>query len=149
MTAPTPKVVNPSNVEPFIAPGCEDLYTSRMLIDAFNCGSDKMQVNHGIVKVGKGLPGGAHEGHDELYLILKGNASLDLAGEDHELKPGTVVFIPGGTFHAIHNEDGSEDLELITVWPGQPAPGANEMYDMRQEAWGTTYREIDKEKGHV
>lgn len=136
------KVVHPEKVEPFIAPGCENLYTSRMLIDAFNCGSDKLQVNHGVVKAGKALPGGAHVGHDELYVILKGHASLDLAGVRHELKPGTVVFIPGGTFHAIHNETSPEDLELITVWPGQPAKGANELYDQRLEAWGTTYREV-------
>ena len=140
-----PKVVDPEKVMPFIAPGCEDLYTSRMLIDAYNCGSEKMQVNHGIVKAGKSLPGGVHEGHDELYVILKGNASLDMDGKNYELKPGTVVFIPGGTFHAIQNENSGEDLELITVWPGQPAPGANELYDLRKEAWGTTYREIDEE----
>ena len=144
-----PKVVQPEKVMPFVAPGCEDLYTSRMLIDAFNCGSEKMQVNHGIVKAGKSLSGAAHEGHDELYVVLKGHASLDLAGEIYELKPGTVVFIPGGTYHAILNENSTEDLELITVWPGQPAPVANEMYDMRQKAWGTTYREIDEENENV
>jgi len=139
----TPKVVNPEQVMPFIAPGCEDLYTSRMLIDTHNCGSEKMQVNHGVVRAGRSLPGGAHRGHDELYVVLKGNASLEMGGKTYELKPGTVVFIPGGTFHAIHNEDSSENLELVTVWPGQPAPGANEMYDMRKEAWGTTYREVE------
>jgi mannose-6-phosphate isomerase-like protein (cupin superfamily) len=138
------KVVHPEKVVPFIAPGCENLYSSRMLIDAFNCGSEKLQVNHGVVEAGKALPGAAHEGHDELYVILSGHAMLDLAGEMSELKPGTVVFIPGGTFHAIHNENSDNVLELITVWPGQPAKGANELYDMRQEAWGTTYREVDE-----
>ncbi len=128
---------------PFIAPGCEGLYTSRMLIDVFNCGSEGIQVNHGVVEAGKALPGAAHEGHDELYIILKGHARLDMAGQTYELNPGTVVFIPGGTFHAVHNEDDSEPLELFTVWAGQPAKGANEMYDMRLEAWGTTYREVD------
>jgi len=139
------KVVYPEKVMPFIAPGCEDLYTSRMLIDLFNCGSDKLQVNHGIVKAGKALTGGAHEGHDELYVIIKGHASLDMAGDNYELRPGTVVYIPGGTFHAIHNENSADDLELVTVWAGQPAKGANEIYDMRQEAWGTTYREVDED----
>ena len=138
------KVVHPENVMPFVAPGCEDLYTSRMLIDASNSGSDKLQVNHGIVKAGRSLPGGAHDGHDELYVILKGNATLDLGDDNFEIKPGSVVFIPGGTFHAIHNEHSAEDLELITVWPGQPAPGVNEIYDTRKSEWGTTYRESDE-----
>jgi len=44
------KVIHPEDVMPFVAPGCEDLYTSRMLIDALNSGSEKLQVNHGIVK---------------------------------------------------------------------------------------------------
>ena len=136
------KVVHPEKVEPFIAPGCEGIYTSRMLIDAYNCGSEKLQVNHGIVKAGKSLPGARHEGHDELYVAIKGNAVVDLEGEICELKPGSVVFIPGGVFHALKNKSDTEDFELITVWPGQPAPGVNEMYDMRQEAWGTTYREV-------
>ena len=137
------KVVNPEKVVPFIAPGCEGIYDSRMLIDIYNCGSDKLQVNHGTVKAGKSLPGAAHQGHDELYIVTKGNATLDLAGEIHELKPSSVVFIPAGTFHALSNKSETEDFELMTVWPGQPAPGANELYDMRKEAWGTTYREIE------
>ena len=140
-----PMVVQPEKVMPFIAPGCEGVYTSRMLIDAFNCGSEKLQVNHGTVEPGKALPGSAHEGHDELYIILRGHAVLDLAGTRYEIKPGTVAFIPGGTFHAIHNEAGTEVLELITVWPGLPAKGINEMYDLRMEAWGTSYRTVDSE----
>ena len=139
-----PKVVDPDKVMPFIAAGCEDLYASRMLIDAFNCGSQKLQVNHGVVSAGKGLPGSAHKGHDELYVILKGKALLEMDGEKYELKPGVVVFIPADTFHAIHNENGTEDLVLITVWPGQPAPGANEIYDVRKASWGTTYRELNE-----
>lgn len=138
------KVVYPEKVMPFIAPGCENLYSSRMMIDLFNCGSEKIQVNHGVVEPGKALPGAAHEGHDEVYVILKGHAMLDMAGEMYELKPGTVVFIPGDTFHAIHNEESKEALELVTVWAGQPAKGANELYDMRLEEWGTTYREADE-----
>lgn len=137
------KVVHPEKVMPFVAPGCEGIYDSRMLIDACNCGSEKLQVNHGTVKAGKGLPGAVHEGHDELYIVLKGHADLDMAGEHYDLKPGSVVFIPGGTFHALTNKSETEDFELITVWPGQPAPGANEMYDLRKEAWGTTYREVE------
>jgi len=136
------KVVHPEKVMPFIAPGCEGIYDSRMLIDIFNCGSDKMQLNHGTVKAGKGLPGAAHEGHDEVYIAIKGHADLNLAGQHFALHPGSVVFIPGGTFHALTNVSATEDFELITVWAGQPAKGANELYDLRKEQWGTTYREI-------
>ncbi len=137
------KVVHPEKVMPFIAPGCEGIYVSRMLIDTYNCGSKKIQVNHGTVKAGQCLPGAVHEGHDELYIVLKGHADLKMKDDHYDLKTGSVVFIPGGTFHALTNKSLTDDFELITVWPGQPAPGVNELYDMRKEAWGTTYREIE------
>ena len=136
------KVVHPEKIMPFVVPGCEGKYLSRMLIDIYNCGSEKLQVNHGTVKAGQALAGSAHEGHDELYIALKGHADLNLCGEHYELKPGSTVFIPGGTFHALSNKSNTEDFELITIWPGQPKPGVNEVYDMRKQAWGTTYREV-------
>lgn len=136
------KVVHPENVMPFVTSDTENLYLSRMLIDKYNCGSEKFQVNHGTLKAGKRLSGEAHEGHDELYIILKGEADLDLDSRIYKLKPGSVVYIPGGTFHALINTEGSEDLELITVWPGIPKFGINQLYDLRKEQWGTTYKEI-------
>ncbi len=136
------KVVHPEKVMPFVAPGCEGIYDSRMLIDLFNCGSDQLQLNHGTIKAGKGLPGAAHEGHDEVYIVIKGQADLNLAGQHSALHPGSVVFIPGGTFHALTNASATEEFELITVWAGQPAKGVNELYDLRKEQWGTTYREV-------
>jgi hypothetical protein len=60
-----------------------------------------------------------------------------------------VVFIPGGTSHGLVNKSQTENFEIITVWPGQPAPGANVVYDMRKEAWGTTYREVEKNESQM
>ena len=137
------KVVKISKVMPFMVPG-EKGYVSRMLIDVFNSGSKKMQINHGTLKGGSFTPGGVHAGHDEMYIILSGSATLNLDNVEYDIEKGTVVFIPGDTFHALKNKSQTEDLEIITVWPGQPAPGANGIYDMRKEAWGTTYREIDE-----
>ena len=61
---------------------------------------------------------------------------------DYDIEKGSVAFIPAGIFQSLTNKSPTEDFEIITVWPGQPAPGANEVYDMRKKAWGTTYREI-------
>ncbi len=137
-------VVHTNKVMPFTPPGFEGIYDSRMMIDAFNAGSEKMQVNHGTLKGGCDMPGGTHEGHDEMYIILSGSAMLDMDNVEYDLVRGSVVFIPAGVFHALHNKSEAEDLELFTVWAGQPAEGANEVYDMRKEAWGTTYRETDE-----
>ena len=141
-------IVNIDKVMPFTLPELKGEYESRMLIDVFNSGSERMQLNHGIVKGGGGTPGGVHPPpHDEIYIVLAGSAVLNMDGVDYDITKGSVVFIPAGTFHSLKNKSDTQDFEIITVWPGQPAPGANGLYDMRKEAWGTTYREIGDDKG--
>jgi mannose-6-phosphate isomerase-like protein (cupin superfamily) len=137
-------VVHADKVMPFVPPAVEGAYESRMMIDVFNSSSEKMQVNHGTLKAGCSIPGSVHEGHDEIYIVVSGEAELDLDHVRRHIRKGTVVFIPGGVHHALHNTSKTEDLEIFTVWAGQPAPGANGVYDMRKEAWGTTYREVDE-----
>ena len=128
---------------PFIPSGFDGNYISRMLIDEFNSGSDKIQVNHGTLKGGGRTAGAVHKPpYDEIYIVLKGHAVLHMAGVDYDIKEGTVAFIPGGTFHSLENKSESENLEIITIWPGQAEPGVNEVYDMRKKEWGMTYREV-------
>ena len=140
---PRGTVVNAGRVMPFSPPGAEDIYVSKMLLDKDNCGSQRLQVNHGVVKPGQSLPGAAHPApYDEIYYVLSGRATLRMDGEDYDLEKDSVVFIPAGTFHALTNESQTEEFVIVTIWPGTPEPGANEVYDTRKEAWGTSYREI-------
>ena len=140
---PRGTVVKVDRVMPFAPPGEEDTYISRMLIDESNAGAESLQVNHGVVKAGRSLAGGSHPApYDEIYYILSGEATLNLDGVDYDLEKDMVVFIPAGTFHALTNKSQTEDFVIITIWPGTPEPGANGVYDMRKEAWGTSYREI-------
>ncbi len=137
-------VVKTHKVMPFVPPGCDGVYTSKMLLDVYNSGSEKLQLNHGTLKGGQSTGGGVHPPpHDEIYIVLSGEAVLHMDDVDYDIEKGTVVFIPAGTFHALTNKSKTQDFEIITVWPGQPAPGANDVYDSRKEAWGTTYREIE------
>jgi len=139
---PKGTVVNADRVMPFSPPGAEDTYVSKMLIDADNSGSERLQINHGVVKAGRSLPGAAHPApYDEIYYVLSGHAVLKMDDVDYELEKNMVVFIPAGTFHALTNTSETEDFEIVTVWPGTPEPGANEVYDLRKESWGTSYRE--------
>ena len=138
------KIVKINKVMPFAPPGLEDVYVSKMLIDADNSGSENIQINHGVVKGGRATPGAAHGNRDEIYIVLSGEAVLNLDAVEHDIEKGSVVFIPKGVFHSLKNKSDVDDFAIITVWPGQPQPGDNEVYDMRKEAWGTTYREIDE-----
>jgi len=138
------KVVKINRVMPF-CPNPEGGYVSRMLIDVFNSGSEKLQVNHGTLKGGGSFSDAVHKvPHDELYIVLSGQAVLTMDGVKYDIEEGSVVFIPGGTLHGLVNKSQTENFEIITVWPGQPAPGANVVYDMRKKEWGTTYREVEK-----
>jgi mannose-6-phosphate isomerase-like protein (cupin superfamily) len=139
------KVVKVRKVMPFSPPGMNDAYISRMLIDDENSGSKRLQINHGIVKGGCGTPGAVLRAPwDEVYYILSGAAVLHMDGVDYDLEKDMVVFIPGGTFHALTNKSATEDFVILTVWPGKPDPGVNGVYDLRKEAWGVTYREVEE-----
>lgn len=137
-------VVKTHKVMPFVPPGGDGAYTSRMLLDVFNSGSEKLQLNHGTLKGGCSTGGATHPPpHDEVYIVMSGEAVLHMDDVDYDIEEGTVAFIPAGTFHALTNKSKTQDFVIITVWPGQPAPGANGVYDARKEAWGTTYKEIE------
>lgn len=136
-------VVKVDKVMPFSPPEFKGEYSSKMLIDVFNSGSEKIQVNYGVLKAGCSTPGAVHKPpYDEIYYVLSGEATLHMDGVDYDIEKDTVVFIPGGTFHGLTNKSKTEDFIILTIWPGQPEPGANEVYDMRKKAWGKTYREV-------
>ncbi len=89
-------VIRSDEVMPFQV---SEAYTSKMLIDKHNSGTDGMQVNEGVVKAGCRLPGAAHpEPYDELYIVMKGEAILHLDEDVFEIEPGTVIFIPWAPF---------------------------------------------------
>jgi mannose-6-phosphate isomerase-like protein (cupin superfamily) len=52
----------------------------------------------------------------EVYYILSGEGTVTILGTDHRVRPGTSVFIPGGTEHGARNT-GTELLRLLYVFP--------------------------------
>ncbi|MFC5406229.1 cupin domain-containing protein [Cohnella soli] len=118
----------------------DETYSSKMLIDRTNSATQNVQINMGIV-----APGAKHADHnhpaeyDELYLIMKGEGVVRLDGQEYDLSPGDVVFIPGGSYHAIANRSDTEELVIFTVWPKHPEEGANFVYDQRIQEWGKSY----------
>lgn len=54
------------------------------------------------------LPPGGWLGHhrhpqSEVYFVLHGHGSLTLEGDEHPVQPGTAVYIPGDSEHAVRN----------------------------------------------
>ena len=140
---PRGTVVKVNKVMPYSPPALQGIYVSKMLMDASNTGSERLQVNHAVLKAGCRLPGAVHPApYDEIYYVLSGEALLRMDDAEYDLDRDTVIFIPAGTFHALANKSTTEDFVFLTLWPGSPEPGVNEVYDGRKEAWGKTYREI-------
>ncbi|WP_372631000.1 cupin domain-containing protein [Cohnella sp.] len=139
----TGTVVHASKVKTLVV---DETYSSKMLIDHTNSATKNVQINMGIV-----APGAKHADHrhgsdyDEVYLIQRGRAMVRLDGVEHELEAGDVVFIPGGSMHAIENRSASEELVIFTVWSRLPEQGANPVYDQRLREWGKSYRTVDEE----
>lgn len=142
-------IVQADDVMPFAPKGREHILQSQVLIGPDGAGSEHIYLTRFTLLPGQELKGHAHAvpGSDEAYYILKGHGRLDLAPEsgspervEHKVGPGTVVFIPAGTFHRLDNTDSTEPLVLLTIWNEPPAPGSNGINDARLEAWGTTFR---------
>ena len=120
----------------------DDMYVSRMLIDATNSGSEKVQINHYTLRRGKINGMGSHpEPYNEIYYVVRGRGILRLGNppEAFDVRPGHLAFIPAGTAHGLENT-GDEDLEILTIWAGPIQEGANGIYDLRKRTWGKTFK---------
>jgi Mannose-6-phosphate isomerase len=51
---------------------------------------------------------------DEAYYAVRGRAQLRVNGEDHPVRPGTLLFVPAMAVHFFH--DISEELILVVFW---------------------------------
>ena len=141
-------VIDAEEVMPYSLPGGEDTYASQCIIDLEGARSEYLQLNRSRLMAGKSLGGGTHApDHDECYYVLSGRGRLLVGGDPDtlagstviELRPDSVVFIPGGVFHAVQNPYDA-DFVFLTIWPNRPRPGDNGIYDGRLRDWGTAFR---------
>ncbi|MBI84762.1 MAG: hypothetical protein CMJ81_16330 [Planctomycetaceae bacterium] len=132
------KVIIPARVKPFV---CDEMYSSKLLLDDFVAGTKAININEGTLKGGGKTGAGVH-GDNEIYYAVKGEAVLHLDDEEYDLKPGTVVFIPGGVRHSLDNKSETEDFVLLTLWEDA---NSNGVHHLRRKAWGTSFKTIDED----
>jgi mannose-6-phosphate isomerase-like protein (cupin superfamily) len=51
---------------------------------------------------------------DEVYYVISGRASIQVAGEDRLVKAGSLVFVASGVDHHFHSIE--EDLRVLVFW---------------------------------
>lgn len=56
----------------------------------------------------------AHPDSEQVYVIVSGRGLMHVAGEEQEVGPGTLVFIPKNAQHRIRNV-GSEKLSYVSA----------------------------------
>lgn len=132
---PEAKVINSWEVKPFIL---DESYESRMILDNITAGAETVQINEGTLKGGGKTEGGTHE-DNEIYYVVKGEAILTLGDRTCCIKQGSLVFIPGGVFHALENKSRTEDFVILTFWMDARQ---NDVYEMRVKAWGKSFKTI-------
>jgi mannose-6-phosphate isomerase-like protein (cupin superfamily) len=58
---------------------------------------------------------------DEIYYVIRGRASIDIAGTTQEVEPGTVIFVAKNVDHRFKNIE--EDLEVLVLFaPAETEP---------------------------
>lgn len=65
------------------------------------------------------LPGGGQDdqtphAEDEIYVVHRGSGKITIAGREHAVQPGDVIFVAAEDEHYFH--DFSDDLELLVVF---------------------------------
>lgn len=77
--------------------------------------TSNFSVKKGILKAGNVIKEHKHDGSEQFEIYLSGKATLYLEGVgDREIGPGSYMYAPKGTAHAITRV--IEDLEIINIF---------------------------------
>lgn len=77
-------------------------------------GAEGFSVGVEIIKAGEERPRQHHPEVELLLYVISGEGEQTVGSETGALRPGTVVFIPAGAYHATTNT-GWEPLKLLVV----------------------------------
>ena len=68
--------------------------------------------------VGQSTRGHSHAGQEEVYMFVRGRGRMEVGEETFEVDSSSVVIIPDGAFHRVHNT-GPVDLIFNCVFDGK------------------------------
>ena len=114
---------------------------SHVLMDAGELGSRNMSVTW--LEVPSGVEQTLHsdEEAEQVYVVVRGQGRMTVAGDTGEIAEGDLVLVPPATDHAIAN---TGDGELACVSVQSPPVAVAELYG-RQMAEVTGYEDDDDE----
>jgi mannose-6-phosphate isomerase-like protein (cupin superfamily) len=78
-------------------------------------------VDYTVVPPGSSIGFHSHEGNDEIYLVVSGQATMSVDGQEHRVQASDVIVTPSGSAHGLRN-DGKEPFVMFVVQVGHGAP---------------------------
>jgi quercetin dioxygenase-like cupin family protein len=79
--------------------------------------SPRMLLGMDCLEPGQSQPPHQHAGRDKFYYVIEGQGRFTIDGQTHEGGPGTVVWAPADTSHAVVNIGGERLTMLIGMAP--------------------------------
>jgi len=87
---------------------------SHLLLTAGDAGSENLSVTWVEGEPESEQERHAHADSEQVYVIVQGKGLMHVAGEEEEVGPGTLVFVPKGALHSIRNLD-TEKLVYVSA----------------------------------
>ena len=60
----------------------------------------------------------AKDGQEEVYVVLSGQATLTIDGEEHVMRPGSIAYVPAGHSRRFTTPDDGVQIVAIGGTPG-------------------------------
>jgi mannose-6-phosphate isomerase-like protein (cupin superfamily) len=113
---------------------------NHILMDAGELGSRNMSVTWLDVPGGVEQELHSHEESEQVYIVVRGQGRMTVAGDTQEIAPGDLVLVPPATDHSIaHDGDG----ELCCVSVQSPAVSASEVFGRQAAPVAGEYEDED------
>lgn len=79
--------------------------------------SDKMFIDQYCLKPGQAQKVHSHDAEDKVYIVLQGQATLEIDGTQELLVEGMAAIARAGMPHGVCNETGSNVVLLVMMAP--------------------------------
>lgn len=96
-----------SDQPPFVT---KDGSTIRSILDRSNAPVEKQSLAEATVSAGNATERHYHKVSEEFYFLLEGEGTMEVDGENREVRPGDAVLIPAGAWHEI---TATKDLRFL------------------------------------
>ncbi|MGE5541425.1 MAG: cupin domain-containing protein [Bacillota bacterium] len=95
-------------------------FNIRWLIDDATMGATLGSLGYATFPLGSEHKMHAHDDAEEFTIYLRGKGVRVVGGEEYEVGPGDVAFVPRGVEHGLKSVDPSEPIELWCFYAGAP-----------------------------